>query len=222
MKTNLILFLLFMGLVWQAEAQEKSHFIRLTTGFSLPSGEYGDKSNLSSSDFAHQGFTAGLQGAYFLHKNLGLMVSGSWASHPFDEDAYKEAYTRTYNQGFRLHLEANSYQISTISLGPIVQFSLSKSLKLNSHLTGGILNSRSPHIEYGEIGNFNEYGDKKQSAFLWQAGVEGVWQFSKHWGTFLQVNYQSSKLKDSYFDTMTVASQKVRIINFLSGIQYQF
>jgi len=141
------IFIAFLGFgVTKVYAQDKNpqkSYFGFFGGVSNPEGSFkSDDYYNNKSGFAKKGLTYGLDGAWYLHKNLALGASITYQDNgrlnQVNADSLAAGYTKSYGSDQTLVTTTKRYQTVNILLGPQYTFEKGKFL-LDLRASAGIL-----------------------------------------------------------------------------------
>jgi len=178
-----------------AQAQ---HFIGVTGGLSIPSGnftktDYAD----SKSGFASGGGNIGVTGTYFLTKHFGINGLVSYQGYGFKgaqdlADGYKEDFEI---DSATVLIKGRNYGINVL-VGPYYALPVARNFFIDARVLVGItsahLAGNEVYIEDQSDGTFAQQA-ASAAAFGLQAGLAARYNLSRHFGIMLHGDYFSSK-----------------------------
>ncbi len=125
------------------EAQSNNYYASMRMGYSLPLGEF------ASHEFGYGGYallgkTFGLEGSYFISKNLGIGLDVSMKEFRFASGYYLLDYIASEPAFSSLDMLAGTYKVKSFLVGPYYKLELSKRMTTDFRLLGGITISNTP------------------------------------------------------------------------------
>ncbi len=128
-------------------AQNKSSYIGLYSGLSIPVGQYKAK-NLENGCFTLPGFTIGVEGAWYFKPYLGVGGQFGFNLHPVDVGPL--GYEKVISDPFLsdLTIRSDPYQIVTGAVGLFSRWNFWKNLSLHGKLLGGMMWAKTPYQLY--------------------------------------------------------------------------
>jgi len=128
-------------------AQEKSYYIGLNSGLSIPIGQYKAK-NLESGCFTQTGFTVGIEGAWYFKQFLGVGGQFGFNLHPVDVGLLGYEKVRIDPFLSDLFIRSDPYQIITGTIGLFYRWNFFKQWSFHSKLLGGMMWAKTPYQLY--------------------------------------------------------------------------
>ena len=208
MKKTLTLISIITLISFYAKAQDSEpkeyvkSYIALIGGFSTPMGNFAKSTyENNQAGFAKRGATFGLEGAYYIYKNLGIGAIFSFQ----DQGELTTANAQTLSDGYNNNLKENStlvqgvnrYHNLNIMGGPQYSFAYGKFI-LDLRADAGIVKSSStPELTIYVSGSNNSaqtivQNSSKGSAFAYGGNAALRWGFADGWDLGLRFNYVSS------------------------------
>jgi hypothetical protein len=201
-KTATLIILLLLVLSVGANAQMKS-YLSLFAGESAPLGDFKsiDYKN-NKAGFASKGLTFGLDGAFYIYKNLA--IAGTLSFQDQGElsaaNVYSIAYgyTSSFNADNSTTTGVNRYQSINLLIGPQYSFKITEKFAFDVRASAGFLKSIStPYLTTYLTGVPSQTATFYQQsstalAFGYGGGLGLRYQFSDSFGLSLRSNYVNS------------------------------
>lgn len=142
-----ILVLLFISCTLVLMSQEKTSFVSLKAGASIPVGKYAAK-NLDYGCFTTTGISFGLEGAWFFMPWLGVGGQYNLNFHPVDVGVL--GWEKVQNDPFLVDvtIRSEAYRTMTFAIGLYGRWDIVKNLSLNGKVLGGAMMAQSPYQLY--------------------------------------------------------------------------
>ena len=152
-----ILLAILAGFSMIAYCQEKSAFIGLQAGPSIPAGKYHAK-ELPDGSFTTIGFSTSLEGAWFFLPWLGVGGQAGMSFHPVDVGTL--GYEKVLEDPFLddVYIRSDPYRNYTAYAGLYFEIPLVQRLSFTSKALGGMLFSNTPYQLYKA--NYYMIGEK--------------------------------------------------------------
>lgn len=146
MKKLTIALLFFLNFLF-AHTQERSGFIGIQAGPSIPLGKYHDV-DLPDGGFATLGMSASLEGAWYFLPWLG--VGGQFGAHFHTVNVAWLEYEKEQSDPFinEAYIRSDPYRNYTLYAGAYFQKPILQRLNVTAKLLGGAIHSESPYQLY--------------------------------------------------------------------------
>ena len=233
----------FLFVIDYLQAQDKvKNFIGLSTGVSVPTGEFA-KTDVGSfgawnntSGFAKTSFNIGVDGAYYFLKRLGIAGTITYSDHGALNASDVSKLAQGYQQAFDVDQDSAAssgrYKALNVMLGPILSLPCKKFI-FDFRAMAGILKSFStPQINSTLTDASINYPfsqlSSTASAFGLQAGVGVRYALTETWALSLKADYfYSSGVKITNENRKNNAGrletkQEMSWVNVSAGIAYTF
>lgn len=144
---KLFLVSLFISYSLFSLAQEKTSFISIKAGASIPVGKYSAK-NLDYGCFTTTGIGFAVEGAWFFMPWLGVGGQLNINFHPVDVGVL--GWEKVQNDPFLddLTIRSESYRAMTLSVGMYGRWDIANRFSLNGKILGGTMLAQSPYQLY--------------------------------------------------------------------------
>lgn len=212
--TTSFIWLLFIS----AQSQERSSYIELRGGLSVPVGKYGS-ADLNDGCFTLPGFTVGAEGAWYFKPYFGVGGQFGYNLHPVDVSLL--GYEKVLDDPFLndLAIRSDPYQIITSAVGLFSRWNFWKKMSVQGKLLGGIMWAKTPYQlykpEYYAVGpEYFEITSSKDSNFMGVAGLGLQYDLSPCIALKLDGEYQFSQMVFG-FNTATGIRYDYRNIGFI-------
>jgi len=195
---------LFLFISFNAKAQDDKPYVKsyigLLGGLSFPGGDFGkaDYGN-NSAGYAKRGATFGLDGAFYLYKNLGIGITFSFQDqgelNTADAQNLSDGYNASYNRDQTTVTAVNRYHNINLLAGPQYSFVINKFI-IDLRASAGVIKSIStPNVSVVfddsdgiTLTQLNSTG----LAFAYGGNVGLRYSFSENWDIGLRANYVNS------------------------------
>ncbi|MDP9079221.1 MAG: outer membrane beta-barrel protein [Bacteroidota bacterium] len=241
MKKTLTLVSIITLISFYAKAQDSEpkeyvkSYISLFTGYSKPLGDFAKSDyNNNQAGFAKRSITVGLEGAFYVYKNLAIggVISFQDQGELTQSDAQtlSDGYNNIFKVNSTLVQAVNRYHNMNYMLGPQYSFTFSKFI-VDVRADAGILKSSStPELTIYISGQNSSsqtitQASSKASAFAYGGQAALRWEFADGWDLGLRLNYvNSSGLKISTTGDTSALGTTGRLVTKLpiSEIQATF
>ena len=147
MRHLIAISIIFILVCNSAYTQDKSSYVGLRGGLSIPVGQYKAK-DLQNGCFTQAGFNVGIEGAWYFKHYLGVGGQFGLNFHPVDVGSL--GYKKVINDPFLADLTIRSepYQIITAAAGLFSRWNFWKRLSLHGKFLGGMMWAKTPYQLY--------------------------------------------------------------------------
>lgn len=204
-KSNLILLLIVafsLGTLKQVRAQEKTSFLGLNAGYSIPFGKY-RSTNLEDGSFALTGMNFNGEGAWFFHPKFGVGASAGFSLNPVYVSVL--GWEKVQEDPFLVDLTIRSdpYLVITGMAGLYTKLPVYKKFYFSGKLLGGLLYGRTPYQLYKpqyflQGPAYYEITSAKDWKFSWQAGAGIIYDISPSVSLILEGVVQYDQLSFNF------------------------
>ena len=215
-----LLGFLFFGIAFVTQAQDKSSFIGMRSGISIPFGKYAEK-KLDDGCFVLAGFNVTVEGAWFYKSKFGVGASVGLNLHPVDVASLAKA--RVDKDPFLNNVVVRSepYLIITAMVGPYFQLPVSSRFSLSAKLLGGLLFGKTPHQLYKPDyyllpNNWAEITSAIDWKFSWQTGIGAKYNLSSCVDLVIDTDLYYDQLSFNFSTSQGVRTDK-RTIYFINA-----
>jgi len=174
-KITIALSALSLFLAISSNAQEKTSFISIQAGTSIPLGKFHDK-ELPQGGFATTGLSGSLEGAWFFKPWLGVGANVGFNMHPVDSEALSGEKLAADPFLTKLVIRSEPYTSPGIYAGLFFSLQVREKLHITFKALGGMIYARTPYqlnkAEYYLIGkNWHEKTPAGDYEFSWLGGA---------------------------------------------------
>jgi hypothetical protein len=175
-------------------------FIGITGGLSAPFGNASKGNYLDNkSGYFGVGGNIGLTGTYFFsHSHFGITALVSYQTFKFKggqslADGYKDGYSL---DSTTLFSNGSNHAINFM-IGPTYSFSITSNFSIDIRALGGLTSAHRAgyRVAFEDADYDITQLEETASAFGWQVGIAPRYNFGKHLGLMLNIDYFSSKPK---------------------------
>ncbi len=239
-KTLTILSAAFLFLIsFNAKAQDDKQYVKsyitLFGGLSLPSSDFGKSIYADDkAGYAKRGVTFGLDGAWYVYKNLAVAASVSFQDqgelNTNDAQSLSNGYNTSYDRDETTVSAVDRYHNYFILLGPQYSFTVKKFI-IDLRAQAGVLKSAStPSITADMDPSSSTSVEIVQNSgggkvFAYGGAVGLRWSFSDNWDLGLRASYVdsdgphiSSTINSGNFVGREVTRQPITVLQTTLGI----
>lgn len=185
-------------------------FISLNAGPSFPIGDYGS-SNLDKDQpgFAEAGYNVNLQFGYYLASHYGLIITGLYTRHGFD------------NSLFNSEASADHWKFAGVLAGVLATLPVAEKASVDLSIQTGIIRVNSPRVVYnGQEILSEDWG----SSVPLNAQLDIRFKLSRNLQILAGINYLYMQPKFNVIadGTATEVKQKMNVLGLNAGIGFGF
>lgn len=186
----------------QGLGQEKTSFVGINAGVSIPYGKF-RSTDLEDGSFALTGMNVNMEGAWYFLPKLGVGASVGFNLNPVDVSSL--GWEKVINDPFLndLTIRSDPYLTVTAMAGLYTKLPIYKTLYFSGKLLGGLLYGRTPYQlykpEYFLAGpDYYEITSAQDWKFSWQAGAGLIYDVSPCIGLILEGVIMYDKLSFNF------------------------
>ena len=220
--TTAIWLLFFLQVV---QSQEKKSFVGINAGYSVPIGKF-SSTNLEDGSFALNGFTAGLEGAWFFKPRLGVGGSAGLNLNPVYVSAL--GWAKVVEDPFLqdVTIRSDPYLTVTAMAGVYTVQPIYRNFYFTGKLLGGLLYGKTPYQlykpQYFIVGPpYYEITSAKDWKFSWKAGAGIQYNVSPYISLLGEAVLLYDKLSFNFQTASGIREDihTISMINFILGVR---
>ena len=208
----------------QTAGHQKTAFLTLTAGPSLPMGDFrsADLYN-ENAGFAKTGFNIDLQGGYYFTKNVALSGSAFFSQYSLDQQKLREQFAQEF-PGSQFTLSLDHWQYYGIVVGPMVTWDASSKTFFDFDLMTGIANANSPKTEVTLEGTQATQSEDWTTVAPIRFGTTARFQIGKkgYLAAGLHYIYMKPEFETTIAGVTSTFRQKIESVNVTFGVGIRF
>ena len=208
----------------QTAGHQKTAFLTLTAGPSLPMGDFrsADLYN-ESAGFAKTGFNIDLQGGYYFTKNVALSGSAFFSQYSLDQQKLREQFAQEF-PGSQFTLSLDHWQYYGFVVGPMVTWDASPKTFFDFDLMTGIANANSPKTEVTLEGTQATQSEDWATVAPIRFGTTARFQIGEkgHLAAGIHYIYMKPEFETAVAGVTSTFRQKIESVNVTFGVGIRF
>ena len=208
----------------QTAGHQKTAFLTLTAGPSLPMGDFrsADLYN-ENAGFAKTGFNIDLQGGYYFTKNVALSGSVFFSQYSLDQQKLREQFAQEF-PGSQFTLSLDHWQYYGIVVGPMVTWDASPKTFFDFDLMTGIANANSPKTEVTLEGTQATQSEDWATVAPIRFGTTARFQIGEkgYLAAGIHYIYMKPEFETTIAEVTSTFRQKIESVNVTFGVGIKF
>ena len=208
----------------QAVGHQKTAFLTLTAGPSMPLGDFRSTDLYNeNAGFAKTGFNVDLQGGYYFTKNVAVSGSAFFSQYSLDVQKLREQFAQEF-PGSQFTLSLDHWQYYGIVVGPMVTWDASPKTFFDFDLMTGIANANSPKTEVALEGTQATQSEDWATVVPLRLGTTARFQMGKkgYLAAGLHYVYMKPEFETTIDGVTATFRQKIEAVNVTFGVAIRF